>query len=223
MFSIVHKHIVEKIENVVIEKDPYPHFVITDFFPQFFYEELLKNDISVDQMINLKESKRVGSGYSDSRYVLKLEKELNSLKTNKTFYENLAKYIEYFLSNLLLQKFNQPTQNVITDILYTKDYKSYSLGPHTDKRTKVLTSLIYLPKDNNSKNIGTSIYVPKDRTFRCPGGPHHKLENFELVKTIPYLPNTMFCFLKTDNSFHGVEKINEDIERTLLIIDLQKK
>ncbi len=40
--------------------------------------------------------------------------------------------------------------------------------------------------------------------------------------TAPYVPNTLFAFLKTPNAFHGVEPIAEpNIERALLLYDIK--
>jgi len=41
---------------------------------------------------------------------------------------------------------------------------------------------------------------------------------------MPFLPNTMFAFVKTDHSFHGVEPIvDAGISRYLLLYDLRVK
>lgn len=64
--------------------------------------------------------------------------------------------------------------------------------------------------------------ITKDPNFTCPGGPHHPFECFLRVATMPYLPNTLFAFLKTHNSFHGVEPIKEaGIRRDLLLYDIK--
>ena len=65
------------------------------------------------------------------------------------------------------------------------------------------------------------MYTPIDNNFTCEGGPHHKFHQFKLLKTAPYKPNTLFGFFKTNNSFHGVEPIKENIRRDLLIYDVQ--
>jgi hypothetical protein len=40
--------------------------------------------------------------------------------------------------------------------------------------------------------------------------------------TMPYLPNSLFGFLKTQNSFHGVEPVKEvDVQRNLLLYDIR--
>ena len=43
---------------------------------------------------------------------------------------------------------------------------------------------------------------------------HYPREDFYNVITMPYAPNSAFCFIKTNNSFHGVEKLEmEDTDR----------
>jgi hypothetical protein len=65
------------------------------------------------------------------------------------------------------------------------------------------------------------MYLPNDESFRCPGGPHHARDRFSLLHTNPFLPNTLFAFFKTDNSFHGVEPVADpDCRRWLLLYDI---
>lgn len=108
------------------------------------------------------------------------------------------------------------------EALLVQDYTTYSLGPHTDNTIKVLSFLFYLPSDDSHAHLGTSIYVPKDPNFTCQGGPHHPFEWFNRMHTMPYLPNTLFAFLKTHNSFHGVEPITDpEVRRDLLLYDIR--
>lgn len=40
--------------------------------------------------------------------------------------------------------------------------------------------------------------------------------------TLPYVPNVLFAFMKTPNSFHGVEPIEEpEVQRDLLLYDIR--
>ena len=42
------------------------------------------------------------------------------------------------------------------------------------------------------------------------------------MRTLPYVPNALFAFMKTPNSFHGVEPIEEpEVRRDLLLYDLR--
>ena len=87
---------------------------------------------------------------------------------------------------------------------------------------EVNQNLFYLPRDESQSHLGTSIYVPEDAGFACPGGPHHPFELFRRVYTMPYVPNTLFAFLKTQNSFHGVEPLTgAAVRRDLLLYDIK--
>lgn len=224
MFSNAHKHVQQKLNAVAIEDKPYPWFVIDGIFTEELYTTLLANPIPKSNLVNLVESGRVGKGYSGARWVINLEPKMPELDPAiRDLWENFGKWLHYYFKNMLLGKFNLSTQGVKADALYTKDYMTYNLGPHTDKISKVLTCLIYMPSDSSMSKFGTTIYTPKDPDFKCPGGPHHKREKFDVYKSVEFLPNRLFCFLKTDNSFHGVEQVDLDIERTLLIFDLQSE
>ena len=99
-----------------------------------------------------------------------------------------------------------------------RDLPGYSIGPHTDGREKS-TILYYLAEDDSKVHLGTSIYIPKKKGFRCDGTKHHNFEDFEKVKTIPYLPNTGFGFVRCDWSFHGVEPT--DSVRNILQVSIR--
>ena len=130
----------------------------------------------------------------------------------------LSKFLPYISLRFQNQNIQQLKFN--SELLLIQDTMNYKIGPHTDSPSKVISFLFYLPKDNSQKELGTSIYMPKDFNFKCNGGPHHPRENFEKITTMPFLPNSLFCFPKTDNSFHGVEKIETDEKRWLLLYDL---
>jgi hypothetical protein len=85
-----------------------------------------------------------------------------------------------------------------------------------------MSMLFYCPPDNSREHLGTSLFVPIDRKFKCPGGPHHDFDKFVKVRTMPYRPNSLFGFLKTDLSFHGVEPIeDDDIARDVILYDIR--
>jgi hypothetical protein len=54
--------------------------------------------------------------------------------------------------------------------------------------------------------------------FTCQGGMRHPFRALPRVHTMEYLPNTLFAFMKTNDSFHGVEPITQpDVQRDLLL------
>ena len=97
-----------------------------------------------------------------------------------------------------------------------RDRAGYSIGPHTDSPRRLLTMMVYLPEDREHTHLGTSVYRPLEDGRVCAGEAHHAFDGFEVVKTAPYLPNSAFGFMKTDNSFHGVSAMADDYERDTL-------
>ena len=146
------------------------------------------------------------------RFLIEIDSYIN-------WYNEHAEELEKFEPYIIHRFGNIPELHAET--LYTYDRSTYALGPHTDSVKKVLTLLIYLPEDASLSHLGTSMYTPLDPTFTCDGGPHHKFHRFKLLKTAQYKPNSLFGFFKTNNSFHGVEPIKENIRRDLLIYDVQ--
>lgn len=115
----------------------------------------------------------------------------------------------------LCKKFGVDPTGLIDETLLIRDKPGYAIGPHTDHPDKVISALFYLQGQE-----GTSLYVPKEEGFTCPGGPHHKFNKFTKVKTMPFKPNSLFAFLKTNNSFHGVETTR--YQRDVLLYDIRR-
>jgi len=135
------------------------------------------------------------------------------------------------LGQVMMQKFQPYVQSrfrgnlngikFYDEAYLVEDITNYNIGPHTDSPVKVITLLFYLPKDESQLHLGTSIYIPKDRNFRCGGGPHYPFEWFERMASMPFRPNSLFTFVKGDNSFHGVEPVRDaDCKRWLLLFDV---
>ncbi len=219
-----------KIGNGVVMNFPFPHMYIENIFPLHIYEAI-QNNLPESNKLEVINKKRPVTGYNE-RFVLTFdEQSLSTLDEKKRFFWHgfknriLSGNFKNFLISRFLPFISSRFQNIdqikfSDELLLVQDTMNYSLGPHTDSKRKVLTFLFYLPKDNSQKDLGTSIYMPKDFNFKCEGGPHYQHEDFEKIFTFPFLPNSLFCFVKTDNSFHGVKKIDSDEKRWLLLYDI---
>ncbi len=234
MSSDAELHCLYQIANAPVREFPYPHVYVRDVFPADFYAQMLRNLPPESQLKTLRALKRVSGNYPDTRLVLPLTKEHTALldEEQRKFWDGvgawmlggnfgqimIAKFAPY-----LQQRFgNLDTQRFSDEVLVVRDYTTYSLGPHTDAAHKVLSFLFYLPADESMADLGTSMYLPKDRTFQCPGGPHYDFERFDRLRTMPYVPNALFAFMKTPNSFHGVEPITATgIRRDLMLYDIR--
>jgi hypothetical protein len=212
---------------------PFPHLLVRDIFEPALYRRLLAHLLPAELMRPIKEVRRVGKKYSDARFVFPLTPDsIGGLPTPyRGFWQDLHAWLmaPAFAAGLFT-KFGEQAYarlggnpaGLYHQSMLVDDRTRYSLGPHTDFPAKVITVLIYLPADDARPHLGTSIYRPRDGAFRCAGGPHYPFEHFERVATMPYLPNTLFAFFKTDDSFHGVEPIDDgDYRRHVLHYDIK--
>lgn len=196
--NVAEGHLIKAIERAELVIEPYPHIVIEDAFPEEYYSQILGTEYEPISKV------RPTKGYKE-RFVGK-----------KEFPELLTESIK----RAFCKKFGV-TGDFTSEALLIRDKPGYAIGPHTDSDVRILSAIFYLAKDDNHPELGTSLYVPKKKGFTCKGGPHHDREGFRKIKTIPYKPNTAFVFLKTDNSFHGVEKTKR--ERNVLLYDVRHK
>ena len=220
----------DKVANAELKIYPYPHFFVQDVFSPEYYAQIQAMLPEPSDMRPIGEVRPV-VGYPE-RFVLNFKgPQFQSLPPHKqAFWRDLHKWlvggrfchvVMSKFGHYMTERFGAGPVSLRDEALLVQDITNYKLGPHTDTLRKVITLLFYLPKDTSQAHLGTSIYLPKDPAFRCPGGPHHPHENFERLETMPFLPNSLFAFFKTDNSFHGVEPVADpDTRRWLLLYDL---
>jgi hypothetical protein len=212
--NAIEKHVIERIQSVQIESDPFPHFFVDNIFPQDFYDEILAQLPSPAEF-DCDDPHRLN-------FYLNLKEDgLARLDSNKRdFWENAGGWIRgeqfrdslasKFYPYLKLRFFDRPNISLGSTASLTRNKSGYILGPHTDMKHRVLTLIFYLPQDDQHWEVGTSIYKARDNKFTCPGGPHHGFENFQKLATIRFIPNMAFGFLKSDTSFHGVEPWSDE-------------
>jgi len=221
------------IGNAPIQPFPFPHIYVRDVFPRDYYDEMQRRLPPPEVLRPITQARNVRGPY-DERFVLGLTPdELAKLpEPYRAFWTELARWmVGGRFAQLLLGKFGAFIEQrfrgmsgveFTDEALLVEDRARYALGPHTDTPLKVLSMLFYLPVDESQSHLGTSIYVPKDPQFTCEGGPHHAFDRFDRMVGMPFLPNSMFAFLKTANSFHGVEPIrDEGVRRHLLLYDIR--
>jgi len=205
-------HLAYKIANATVNPFPFPHIYVPEIFPWPFYEEIR------DQLPELADYKGNVDGKYKSRVFNDAKLPLLDPLRGKDF-TNIACHP---FRDKISKRFGGSFE-AGTDLRLVSDAKDYSIGPHTDAPNKVLSFLFYLPHSNEIGHLGTSIYLPIDQTFRCEGGPHYPYENFVKIATMPYMPNSLFAFFKTNFSFHGVEPITMPVRRDVLLWNLYGK
>ena len=223
-----------RIGNATVREYPYPHLYVPDIFPPDFYAEIRRNLPPQSALRNLGELGRVrGDGYPARGVLPMTPEQLAPLDAGpRAFWERFRQWLlGPRFGHTMIGKFAPYLTHRLGDLskvrfgweaLIVRDRTTYTLGPHTDAPSKALSFLFYLPPDASMAHLGTSIYVPRDPAFVCAGGPHYGFEKFQRMFTMSYVPNALFAFMKTDNSFHGVEPIQEpEVQRDLLLYDVR--
>jgi hypothetical protein len=235
MASHVQHHVVYSLANTPVRAHPFPHVYVRDVFPEDFYREVRAHLPPPAAFTSLKTLGRVSAGYPDTRWVLPITPEaVGALdEPYRTFWtwfgeQFLAgEFLERMLAHFapwLEQRWGGAFRGLRfrDEAMLVLDRSTYALRPHTDITEKVLSFLFYFPADDAMAHLGTSIYASKEPGFTCDGAVHHPFERFHLVKTMPYVPNALFAFVRTRDSFHGVEAIKEtDVRRDLLLYDVK--
>ncbi len=233
----VETELIYNIANAPIRPFPYPHIYVPDIFPSDFYSALQQNIPDPSVMVPIEKARGL-KGY-DERFVLDLSEDhhlggqhLTALpEEKKKFWQEFASWLlAGSLMNLLLTKFRpfvdqrfkgSPGVEFYNESLLVQDITKYALGPHSDSQRKVITLLFYLPQDMSQSHLGTSIYIPKDPAVRYVSGQHYRFDQFRRMAKMPFNPNSLFAFVKTDNSFHGVEPVlDPNTRRWLLLFDV---
>jgi hypothetical protein len=71
-----------------------------------------------------------------------------------------------------------------------RDLDGYTIKPHPDSKMKVCTIQAYLPADDTRTTLGTTFY-------RKDG------DDFKPLFDVPFLANSAYAFVVTENSWHG--------------------
>jgi hypothetical protein len=232
MFSAVESQVAYRIANAAVLDYPFPHFYATSVFPEEYYRALRDRLPAADRYRRLDETGTVAKGAYPERTVCSLsEVEESASADGGPFWRELEEWImSDRFAGLLMEKFRAPIRSrfgdhvrlsLRRDCRLVRDRTNYALGPHTDTPGKLVALLFYLPGDDRLARHGTSIYVPRDPAFRSDGHGHLQRHAFSLAATMPFRPNSVFGFVRTDRSFHGVERFDApDVVRDLLLYNL---
>jgi len=225
------KHLWRAISAARIEHSPFAHAFVGGAFPEPYYCDMLRYFPDSDALVS---NSQAGRGNQlQARFVFEIKDDyLDSLpELQRKFWHKLGTWIlGKELRTCVLDKFSEQvgvrfphsrSVDFYSDAVLVEDHTTHSMGPHTDHPRKAVTLLFYLPTDQSQFHMGTSIFMPKDRTFECSGLAHHSFEKFDEVRSFPFVPNALFMFAKTGNSFHGLAPVvDPNARRRLLMLNI---
>ncbi len=95
-------------------------------------------------------------------------------------------------------------------------YKNSYIAPHTDSTAKMISLMLYFPnKELENQAIGTTFYESTYKHFENKQPDLFLEENsnffqkhFKETFTFPYKKKNLYCFIKSDMSWHSVKPLN---------------
>ena len=119
--------------------------------------------------------------------ILKLVKELQTKETSQAIGTLIGKDLS----------------NAFVRVEICCDRKGFWLKPHCDIKEKLMSSMLFVNRNNESEELGTDFYN----------------EKMEKVYTVPYKDNYGYMFTTDENSWHGLEKKEIKDERRCLQVN----
>jgi len=119
--------------------------------------------------------------------ILKLVKELQTKETSQAIGSLIGKDLS----------------NAFVRVEICCDRKGFWLKPHCDIKEKLMSSMLFVNRNNESEELGTDFYN----------------EKMEKVYTVPYKDNYGYMFTTDENSWHGLEKKEIKDERRCLQVN----
>ena len=119
--------------------------------------------------------------------ILKLVKELQTKETSQA------------IGNLI----GKDLSKAFVRVEICCDRKGFWLKPHCDIKEKLMSSMLFVNRNNESEELGTDFYN----------------EKMEKVYTVPYKDNYGYMFTTDENSWHGLEKKEIKDERRCLQVN----
>ncbi|HEX6047219.1 MAG TPA: hypothetical protein VFZ22_22205 [Pyrinomonadaceae bacterium] len=207
------EHFVDRLRGARVELDPFPHYFVEHMFPEDYYRQMLRHlpptgvyrnlyevtDLKLDHFRH-RDQRDMDHGWTDN---LPAEQKLFWNSFNQWF-------LSEELAQAVMKSFGWESWPAVSvESQFIRHRAGYFLGPHSDLYTKLVVLLLYLAPDDSAEHLGTSLYRPRQTGFSCPDSKHYPFEDFIRVKTLPYRPNSLLAFVRSDVSFHGLEPLSE--------------
>ena len=220
-------HVRAAIAAAPLQLDPYPHAVVERLLPESVYGLLLKAippPVFFGARDPIKQNLRlpIDSGPALTLRVLNFLEEVIAQQAIRPavldkFQDHLQHHYDALFGPAFRARASAIPQAVSGGRLMLRR-PGYHLSAHRDPKRAMLTCLLYLARTGDIEEYGTQIYrVLDDREsgFTHTYYPEQDGRTCELVKTVPYRPNTMLVFLNSSGA-HGAsipESAPPDIKR----------
>ncbi|MGE0724902.1 MAG: hypothetical protein AB7O45_11030 [Alphaproteobacteria bacterium] len=231
-FEEARKAIVAQFAAVPVAEQPFPHFYTREAFPPAFFQEIRAN-LPPEELLTPTDARRSSNPYGSHRRKFGINAQNVEMldPARRRFWSRLQsllcgrEFLELVLSRFgagIARRYGGRPLDPVGRLEINVDGENYAIAPHTDSEAKIATMLFYLPEDESRADLGTAIFAPKQAGFVSERPNQYPFELFDKVKAFPYVPNSCFTFLKTDNSFHGRETVTgENLRRPMMFVSIQ--
>jgi hypothetical protein len=212
-------HLAAAINRVPASTAPFPHFVVSGFFPDDVYQDVLRLLPATALYEPFSYGKHHSADGESNRMRFRLCREslerldvrrrsfwltirsvLGSVELKTLAFEKVAAGLAYRYSIDTADVASLPGF-ALPEIFHERG--GYAIKPHPDTRKKVVTMQIALPRDDSQRELGTEFYA---RSLR-PASLIHSPRGFTIVRRMDFLPNTAYAFAVLNTfrlkSWHG--------------------
>lgn len=200
-----------KISNAELDFKPSENFYIEDVFPWQVYAEILARLPADEQYDFIEHPDAIRSDGSVTRKLLDLTSDtIRRLdKSDQRFWssfidaltsDTMQKLILNKFKNEINKRFGLNWPDMVTVPILYRDFPGYKISEHTDAPYKIATMQFYFPRDRSQLQLGTSFHEKNNSQFR-------------LLKTNTFKPNSAYAFARTDNSWHSVRELPDNVTR----------
>ena len=201
-------HMINQVENSEVLNDPWPHMFVPEIIKTDDYRKFTEFDTAeglIQDLVELEVSNRI-------EYALDMD---NESQADIRYFNKMANKFFHVVARKFGLSFEG--QEVLPTTRFWKDTSNLEINDiHIDAfyDTKfTISGQVYLPEDTNYLKYGTRLFRYIGNEISCdaeqdPGTdfPHtvrpYNENKFELVKTIPYMPNCMLITTNDPGSWH---------------------
>ena len=216
-------HMVAAVDAAPFLDDPFPHFTTRGFLPDDVYNKLLEKLPADTHYTPFSYGKhQTEDGQSNRGHFEMTADSLSRLGAHEqTFWYTIrnamgSRELKYAVfaklaPGLAFRYGVKPHDAVNLDGFALpelfRETEGYTIKPHPDTRRKVVTMQFALAQDESQVSLGTEFY----RRSLHPSSWLREPRGFDIVKQMPFLPNTVYAFAVlntiTLRSWHGKSRL----------------
>jgi hypothetical protein len=214
-FERVRAHIHSVVRRAELVMEPFPHIVVDRMWPNEIYQLVVRAippEPFFPEKDPIKQNIRVPMDFAPIfnarvwEFVDRASRECIVPEVLRKFREPLEAHYDTIFGEAFRKRARALPQSVSGGRLMLRR-PGYHLDPHRDPKRAWLTCLMYLAKPGDSQAWGTQVFkvtgdqeAPYTQTYY----PAESGAAVELVKLVPFVPNTALIFLNSGGA-HGAD------------------